>query len=124
MPVLQFDTDFPVAAADADAFASHVTERYTDIMATTAGHVAVVIRDDGHLALGRAVEGRRLFLSADVRAGRDQTRKRRFALAVMTAARDRFDVPEPNLKVAFTEHPGGDLMGYDRVGGSWSPDEQ
>ena len=35
----------------------------------------------------------------------------------MELVSERFGVPDPNLKVAFTEHPGEDLIGVDRVGG-------
>ncbi|MGB9986267.1 tautomerase [Salarchaeum japonicum] len=123
MPLLAVDADFEIPDADADAFADRLTALYSDHMATGTGHVAVVVRDDGHLSLGRAVDGPRLFLQADIREGRSFDRRRSFALAAMDDARDRFGVPEPNLKVAFTEHAGDDLMGYDRVGGAWSPEE-
>ena len=36
---------------------------------------------------------------------------------------DRFDVPRSNLKVAFTEHEGADTMGYDRIYGPWTSEE-
>jgi hypothetical protein len=123
VPLLTADADFPVADADAAAFADALTALYADHMATSTDHVAVALRDDVHLSLGRAVDGRRLFLDADVREGRSFQRKRSFALAAMDEARDRFDVPAPNLKVIFTEHEGEQMMGYDRVGGDWSPDE-
>jgi hypothetical protein len=123
VPLLTVDADFRVADADAEAFADALTALYADRMATSTGHVAVALRDEGHLSLGRAVEGRRLFLDADVREGRSFEQKRSFALAAMDEARDRFDVPAPNLKVVFTEHAGEQMMGYDRVGGDWSPAE-
>jgi hypothetical protein len=37
----------------------------------------------------------------------------------MSAAADRWDVPDENLKVTFTEHAGPQMMGVDRVGGEW-----
>jgi len=40
----------------------------------------------------------------------------------MERVRDAFGVPTPNLKVVFTEHDGPSMMGYDRVGGEWTPD--
>ena len=122
MPLLSVDADFPVDDADAEAFAGALTELYAEHMATTTGHVAVVVRDDCVLSLGRAVEGRKLFLDADVREGRSFERRRSFALAAMAAADERFGVPAPNLKVVFTEHEGEQMMGHDRVGGDWSAD--
>lgn len=123
MPLLAVDANFEIADTDASALTDRLTELYSDHMATSTGHVAVAVRDDQHLSLGRGVAGPLLFLHADVREGRPFDRRRSFALAAMDEARDRFGVPKPNLKVAFTEHAGEDLMGYDRVGGAWSPEE-
>jgi hypothetical protein len=38
----------------------------------------------------------------------------------MEYAAEQFEVPEPNLKVIFTEHRGNEMMGIDRVGGTWN----
>jgi len=121
MPLLQFDTTLSPAAAEKTAFAEEVTGLYTEEMATTAGHVAVTIRerDEADMHIGRGVEGPLLFLDAEIRRGRSAERKRAFALAVMSHAGDAFGVPDPNMKVVFTEHPGDAMMGVDRVGGEW-----
>jgi phenylpyruvate tautomerase PptA (4-oxalocrotonate tautomerase family) len=125
VPLLQFDTTCSPTDAEKRAVTDAVTDLYAEEMATSTDHVAVVIREhpDANLSLGRAVDGPRCFLSADVREGRSFERRRAFALAAMELVSERFDVPDPNLKVAFTEHPGGDLMGVDRVGGEWTADE-
>ena len=122
MPLLQFETTLSLSPEAKTSFADRVTELYTTEMATSAGHVAVVIRERerSELHLGRAVDGPLLFLDADVREGRPFDRKRAFALAVMEHVAETFDVPEENLKVVFTEHPGEAMMGIDRVGGDWS----
>lgn len=122
MPLLQFDTTLDLTPEERQSFTADVTELYADEMATTTGHVAVVLREQesAALSLGRAVDGPLLFLNADVRAGRSFERKRNFALATMDLARERFDVPRENLKVVFSEHAGEDMMGVDRVGGDWS----
>ena len=121
MPLLQFDTTLSLSGAEKAEFADQVTECYTDEMETTAGHVAVTIREHGGSALhlGRAVDGPKLFLDAEIRRGRSFERKRAFALAVMEHTHDEFGVPEANMKVVFTEHPGDAMMGVDRVGGEW-----
>lgn len=119
MPLLQFDTDFPVSDAEADAFSEAVTDLYVETMDAERSYVAVVVRDDCHLSLGRAVEGPRVFCSADVRAGREEETRREFATAVMAEAAERFGVPDENLKVVFTEHAGAQMQGVDRVGGDW-----
>jgi hypothetical protein len=75
--------------------------------------------DAAALHLGRAVDGPKLFLDAEIRRGRPFERKRAFALAVMEHVGDEFDVPEKNMKIVFTEHPGEAMMGMERVGGEW-----
>lgn len=124
MPLLQFDTTADATEAEKRAVTERVTDLYAEEMATTTGHVAVVIREHpaANLSLGRAVEGPLCFLSADVREGRPFERRRAFALAAMELAAETWSIPEPNLKVSFTEHAGEDLMGVNRVGGEWSGD--
>ncbi|MFC7166359.1 tautomerase family protein [Halospeciosus flavus] len=126
MPLLTFSADFGIDAPDADAFAEAVAEHYAEEMQTETGHVAVSVDADpeNHLWLGRSTGGRHLFLDADVRRGRDQAQKRAFALAVIDLAGEHFDVPEANAKVVFTEHEGPQMMGANRVGGEWSPEEE
>ena len=121
MPLLQFDTTLSLSADEKAALADRVTALYTDEMATTAGHVAVSIRerDDADLHLGRAVDGPLVFLDAEIRRGRPFERKRAFALETMRYVGETFDVPDENMKVVFTEHPGESMMGVDRVGGEW-----
>ncbi|AQL41387.1 tautomerase [Halorientalis sp. IM1011] len=121
MPLLQFDTTLSPSAAEKDALAERVTDIYTEEMATTAGHVAVTIRErePADLHLGRAIEGPLVFLDAEIRQGRSFDRKRAFALETFAYVAETFDVPDENMKVVFTEHPGESMMGVDRVGGEW-----
>lgn len=124
VPLLQFDTTRTLSAAEKTAFAERVTELYTEEMATTSGHVAVTVRErePAELHLGRAVDGPLLFLDAEIRQGRSFDQKRAFALATMEYAADEFDIPDENMKVVFTEHPGEAMMGVNRVGAEWEPD--
>ncbi len=122
MPLLQFDTTLSLSAAEKTSFANTVTELYTAEMKTTESHVAVTIRDrkPADLHLGRALEGPLLFLDAEIRRERPFEHKRAFALAVMKHASTTYDVPDENMKVVFTEHPGEAMMGLNRVGGEWN----
>ena len=122
MPLLQFDTTLSLSAGEKTSFANTVTKLYTTEMDTTDGHVAVTIRNrkPADLHLGRAVDGPLLFLDAEIRRGRPFERKRAFALGVMEHASRTYDVPDENMKVVFTEHPGDAMMGVDRVGGEWN----
>ncbi|WP_435100133.1 tautomerase family protein [Halarchaeum sp. P4] len=125
MPLLQFDTTLTLDSARKESFADFVRETYAERMRTGTSHVAVTVRehDDAALSIGRGVEGDCLFLDAEVRRGRDDETKRDFALAVMEHVHEEYGVPTPNLKVVFTEHRGPSMMGYERVGGAWSPEE-
>lgn len=125
MPHLALDTTCELTADDRQACTAALTDRYTDEMATTAGHVAVTIRDHppAAMSLRRAVEGPIAVLDADVRRGRSFDRRRSFALTVIDWLHEEWDVPNPNVKVVFTEHDGDQLMGADRVGSEWLPEE-
>ena len=100
MPLLQFDTTLSLSAAEKTSLADTVTDLYTTEMETTAGHVAVTIRNrkPAALHLGRAVDGPLLFLDAEIRRGRPFERKRAFALAVMEHAASTYDVPDENMR--------------------------
>lgn len=121
MPLLQFDTTLSLTPDEKTDLANRVTDIYTEAMATTAGHVAVTIRErePADLHLGRSVEGPVLFLDAEIRRGRSVDRKRSFALETFAYVGENFDIPDENMKVVFTEHPGESMMGVDRVGGEW-----
>lgn len=121
MPLLQVDTTLSLSADEKTALADRVTDSYTAEMATTAGHVAVTIREHepADLHLGRAVDGPLLFLDAEIRRGRSFDRKRAFALETFAYVGETFNVPDENMKIVFTEHPGKSMMGVDRIGGEW-----
>jgi phenylpyruvate tautomerase PptA (4-oxalocrotonate tautomerase family) len=126
MPLLQFDTSVEMTAREKRDFADVVRDHYSEEMLTGTSHVAVVVRsrEPSELSIGReTVDSRYLFLDAEIRQGRSTERKRAFALAVMDTAKEHFGVPEPNMKVVFTEHEGESMMGYDRVGGEWTAEE-
>lgn len=125
MPLLRFTTAIEATKEEWREFARAVAALYADHMDTRTDHVAVerTRADRADLWLGRGVPGGIVFLDADIREGRSHDRRREFALAVMNRLASRWGVPEPNMKVVFTEHEGPLMMGYDRVGGDWSPDE-
>lgn len=56
MPLLQFDTTLSSSSGERTSFAETVTDLYTTEMATTAGHVAVTIRERAPVARRRAVD--------------------------------------------------------------------
>ena len=121
MPLLQFDTTLSLSPDRKRTLGDDVSDLYTSTMETAAGHVAVTIRSRSaaDLHLGRAVDGPMVFLDAEIRRGRPFETKREFALSVMEYCNESFGVPDPNMKVVFTEHPGENMMGVDRVGEEW-----
>lgn len=123
MPYLQFDVDFAVDEADAEQFTRAVADLYAEQMGADTDYTAVSVRTVETLFLGRATDDRTAVLQADVREGRPPARRREFALAVVEAVHEWFDVPRSNQKVVFTEHAGDQMMGHDRVGDDWSGPE-
>lgn len=126
MPLLGFDTSAAMTAGEKRAFARRVRSLYAEHMDTGTDHVAVVIRErtEAELSIGRADPDQPcLVLDAEIRRGREFDAKRAFALAVMKLAREMWAVPDPNMKVVFTEHAGEEMMGVDRVGDEWSANE-
>ena len=125
MPYLALDTTCELTSDDRRACTAALADLYADEMATTRSHVAVTIREQppAAMSLGRAVEGPIAVLDADVRRGRSLEHRRAFALGVVDWLDEEWDVPRSNLKVVFTEHDGDQMMGADRVGSEWSPDE-
>lgn len=126
MPHIQLDHSLSLSEDDRRRLTGFLTDCYAEEMATTTGHVAVSLRalDRSALALGRALEEAPIVLvNADVRRGRPFERRRSFALAVIEHMERTWSVPPGNVKVVFTEHAGGDMMGHERVGGEWSGDD-
>jgi hypothetical protein len=125
MPYLALDTTGDPSPEDRRACTEALTDRYVEEMATSPGHVGVAIREHppSAMSLGRAEDGPIAVLDADVRRGRSFERRRSFGLAAIDWLHDEWGLPRPNLKVVFTQHDGEELMGAERVGGEWSPDE-
>ncbi|MFB6122295.1 MAG: 4-oxalocrotonate tautomerase family protein [Haloferacaceae archaeon] len=120
MPHLQFDVDFDVRESEAERFATAIGDLYAERMGAETDYTAVSLREARTIQLGRATDGKTVVLQADVRTGRATERKREFALAVIEAVHEWFDVPRSNQKVVFTEHEGSQMMGYHRVGDDWA----
>jgi phenylpyruvate tautomerase PptA (4-oxalocrotonate tautomerase family) len=126
MPLLEFDCSAAMTADENQRFSGRITELYADHMETGTDHIAVVLRERSELELdiGRADSAEPcLVLDAEIRQGREFEAKRAFALAVMELADEIWEIPDPNMKVVFTEHAGENMMGVDRVGSEWSSNE-
>ena len=122
MPHLQFEVTERVP--DTREFAAWVTDRYADVMDTGTGHVAVTIRDEAALALGRAgADDPVAVLNADVRAGRSFDQRETFAGAAMDAMVERWGVDREHCYVVYTEHPGEDFLLSEGPLAGWSEGE-
>jgi len=110
MPHLQFEVSEPLADDAVDGFIERVTGLFVEHMDTGTGHVAVTVRDDAGVALGRAAADEPVaVLNADVRAGRTADQRRALAADCIAALADRLGVPPANCYVVYTEHPGADF---------------
>ncbi|MFD1567731.1 tautomerase [Halolamina litorea] len=122
MPLLTITAS--VDPGDTQSFLADVADLYADSMDSEMRFLTANFRhsDREGLWLGRADPDEPVvLLEADIREGRPADQRRSFALAFMEHVRERWGVPEANMKVVFTEHEGAHLMGYDRVGGDWEP---
>lgn len=123
MPYLQIDHSLSLSDSDRTSVIENITSTYVREMETDSAHVAVRLQQlkRSSLALGRAdPDGPLVIISADIRRGRPQSQRRSLAMAIMTYFSDQFHVPEENIKIVFTEHPGPDMMGFNRVGSEWA----
>ena len=110
MPHLQFEVSEPLDDAAVAPFVDRVTALFAEHMDTGTGHVAVTVRDDSGVALGRAgADDPVAVLNADIRAGRTADQRRALATDSIAALSDRFGVPPANVYVVYTEHPGVDF---------------
>ncbi|MEF8777024.1 MAG: phenylpyruvate tautomerase MIF-related protein [Haloarculaceae archaeon] len=110
MPHVQSVVSTDVPAADRQRVTDWATGRFADVMETGTGHVAVTVRDDAALRLGRADEAEPVaLLNADVRAGRTAAQRECYAEAVIEALANHRDVPRGKAYVVYTEHPGEDF---------------
>lgn len=126
MPHLQFEFNRPLSDGDRERLTDWTTIEYAELMATDTDHVAVSIREDSTyaLSLGRATNGDRVaILNADIRAGRSNGQRERFAMAVIDQLDDWFDVPAEHCYVVYTEHEGHDFVLEEGALASWTPSE-
>jgi phenylpyruvate tautomerase PptA (4-oxalocrotonate tautomerase family) len=124
MPHLCFRISESLGDSEVGPFVDRVTELYADVMDTGTGHVAVTVRDDDTLTLGRADPGEVVaVLDADIRAGRSAEQRRELATAIIDELADRWGVPAANTYVVYTEHPGEDFHLEAGPLASWSVGE-
>jgi len=127
MPHLQFEFNFLLEDTDKQAFAESVKQIFSTVMDTGTDHIAVTLRsyDKYALALGRATSNDDgiAFVNADIRSGRSMEQKRNLCLQFMQAIHERWQVPNSNMYVILTEHPGEHFHLHDRVLAGWSEGE-
>lgn len=126
MPHLQFELNFTPPAAQKREFAAAVKQLFASIMSTGTDHIGITFRcyATEDLVFGRAGDaGRIAFLNADIRLGRTAEQKRQLCLAIMAELDRRWDLPQQNIYVIYTEHDGPDFQLSDRVLPSWQAGE-
>lgn len=127
MPHLQFELNFTVTEADKITFATSIKEHFSTIMDTGTDHIGVTMRCYGvnDLSFGRATNPADgiVFVNADIRSGRTSEQKRALSLAFINQLQLSFNVPQQNVYVILTEHPGEHFQLHDRVLNGWSQGE-
>ena len=126
MPHLQFELNFTPEAEEKRVFAEAVKQHFSEIMSTGTDHIGITFRcyAPGDLVFGRAgEEGKIAFLNADIRLGRTADQKRRLALAILDEISRKWEMPEENIYIIYTEHDGPDFQLSDRVLPSWQTGE-
>jgi len=123
MPHLQFEVTEPLDGS-VEPFAAWAADLYAEVMDTGTGHVAVTVREEAALSLGRAGAGEPVaVLNADIRAGRSAGQRRELAVAVIEELGERWGVPAENTYVIYTEHPGEDFHLQEGALDSWTDEE-
>jgi len=127
MPYLQFELNFNVSDPDKIAFAARIKDHFAGIMDTGTDHIAVTLRCCGRhdLSFGRSsnpADGI-AFVNADIRGRRTGEQKRRLSLAFIGELQQSFKVPQENVYVILSEHPGEHFHMHDRVLSDWSQGE-
>jgi len=127
MPHLQFEFNFELKKKEKKAFAKSIMDKFSEIMDTTTGHIAITIREykSGNLQLGRVkdINEKMAFVNADIREGRTYEKRRMLAVAFMDEIKRYLNVPENNMYVIITEHKGEDFHLYERALKNWTPEE-
>ena len=128
MPLLTITTSVHLDEPAKERFFEELAETYAEIMDSETRFLSIAFHsvDRTDLWLGRATDSTDdlVVLEADVRRGRPVAQRREFALAAMDRFHDEWNVPQPNMKVVFTEHDGPQMMGYDRIGGDWEAEHE
>jgi phenylpyruvate tautomerase PptA (4-oxalocrotonate tautomerase family) len=123
MPHLQVEASVAVDDDAVDAFVDRITAAYAERMDTGTGHIAVTVRDEAWVALGRAgPDEPAAVVNADIRAGRTAAKRRAFA-NVLVEALEELGVPPANTYVVYTEHPGEDFHLAEGPLDSWDATE-
>lgn len=127
MPHLQFELNFTINDTAKIAFAAKIKEHFATVMDTGTDHIGITIRCYGRydLSFGRATDPADgiAFVNADIRSGRTSQQKRSLSLAFIKQLQDSFSVPNQNVYVILTEHPGEHFQLHDRVLQGWAEGE-
>jgi hypothetical protein len=127
MPHLQFELNFTITEAEKITFATKIKENFSAIMDTGTDHIGITLRCYGKydLSFGRATDPADgiAFVNADIRSGRTSEQKRSLSLAFINQLQLSFNVPQQNVYVILTEHPGEHFQLNDRVLQGWSQGE-
>lgn len=127
MPHIQIEINRTLIDDERVTLAQSVRELFSEIMHTGTDHIATTIRefDTFGISIGR-VRDHTLgvaLINADIRQGRPFEQRRELVLALMRLLHFQFDIPNENIYVTITEHPGEDFHLHERFLRAWQEDE-
>ncbi len=122
MPHLQFDINKKLKDNQRKTFASFVKKKFSDVMQTGEGHIAISIREfpKHSLSLGRTKIGEYVCLmNLDIRDGRSKEQKRKLVRIYMKGVEKIFGIKLDNQYATYSLHSGIDFNLYERSLKKW-----
>jgi phenylpyruvate tautomerase PptA (4-oxalocrotonate tautomerase family) len=127
MPHIQIDINKTLSVGDKQTLAREINALFAEVMATGTDHISLSLRefDTWNLSLGRVSnpEAGIAIVNADIRAGRTLQQRRSLTLGFIDILYQLLEIPQSNMYVTLTEHPGEDFHLYERYLASWQPGE-
>ena len=127
MPHLQFDLNKKLKNQQRENFTEFVKKKFSEIMNTDTGHIAISIREfpKNALTLGRTDKNNFVcFMNLDIREGRSKKQKRTLVQNYMKGVEKILGVKTDNQYVTFTSHPGNDFNLYEKALDEWFKDDK
>ncbi len=127
MPHLQFEINKKLKDKEKVLFTDFVEKKFSEIMKTGTGHIAITLRDlpKNSLSLGRAKKNEIVcFMNLDIREGRSIKQKRDLVKIYIKGVEKILGVKVNNQYVTYTSHTGSDFNLYEKSLDDWSKNDE